>query len=709
MAAAAAAPSGAPRTPSSPARSAAAPTRRGARRSATSRSRGRCKAPSTPAATSRTSRSNSATAPPAAAAAGAAAATSRGGGLLALQNGNLLFEELADGRHRLTRVSDGALLVTLEAATFGAPLPLHTLPSLSATFGLGGATVFGLGQFREACYPEGGSQTPPLGRVFAAGALTTLDLARGEGGAANSLPWLAGATVGAGADWGVWLNVPAMGQLALDSRDDANRSATWSLAAAAQLDYVVTTTPAGGTPEASFFDVLQNFVSWTGAAPAPPEWTLGYWHSKCRYASQAELLAAAHGFANRSVPVDIIIIDWLHWRVQGDWSFDADSWPDPTAMVAELATLGMRTMVTVWPWSHNGSLTYDAMLEQGLFVRAINGTATPGAGDCPAGELCPPGVVTMPDGLHGSLVDVTNPAARDFVWGKILEGYVRHGIELFWLDSTEPELFNFPQWGQVHWQNATFGNGTFAEGGTFAEMGMMFTLYWTQMFADGVRALGAPPVLLPRASYAGTQRHGAALWSGDIHCTWPVLQTQVRTGLSAQTSGFGLFTTDIGGYTDDGVSKCDPSNATYVELWVRWFQMGVLSPIFRQHGARETEIWLYGPEAETIVAELIRWRASMRGYIAQEMQKLSATGRPLNRQLWWDFPTDVTSWTIDDEYMFGDDYLAAPVLTAGATSRNVYLPPGRWRHVFSGQDYAGGASYLVPAPITSFPLFLRGV
>ena len=383
-------------------------------------------------------------------------------------------------------------------------------------------------------------------------------------------------------------------------------------------------------------------------------------------------------------------------------------------MVAELATLSMKVMVTVWPWSHNGSLTYDTMLQNNFFVTPVAGTLTPAGGECPQGELCPPQVVTMPDGLHGSLVDVTNPAARDYVWSQVLDGYVKHGIEVFWLDSSEPEYFNFPQWGQLHWQNATFNNASlgFVENGTMAEMGMLFTTYWSQMFADGMRALGKPPLMLARASYASSWRNGAALWSGDVQCTFTVLATQVRTGLSAQTSGFGLFTTDIGGYTDDGVSKCDPSNATYVELWVRWFQMGVLSPIFRQHGARETEIWLYGPEAETIVAELIRWRASMRGYMAQQMLLLSTTGRPINRPLSWDFPSDAASWLVDDEYMFGDEYLAAPVLAAGAVSRTVYLPPladaAQWKHVFTGQLFAGGASYMVAAPLDSLPLFQRG-
>ena len=159
-------------------------------------------------------------------------------------------------------------------------------------------------------------------------------------------------------------------------------------------------------------------------------------HSKNRYASQAELLSAARGFHNRSVPVDIIVVDWMHWRVQGDWQFNSDLWPDPSAMVAELTSFQMKLMVTVWPWSHNGSTTYDHMLRSGYFVRAVNGTSTPSS-VCPSGELCPAGVVTMPDSLHGSLVDVTNPAARAFVWQQVVQGYVQHGIEVRACDYLE--------------------------------------------------------------------------------------------------------------------------------------------------------------------------------------------------------------------------------------------------------------------------------
>ena len=162
----------------------------------------------------------------------------------AFENGNLRMD-LVGSTHQFTRVSDGKVLLSLDSASFLPPLPFHSLPAAAFNFSLGSSEVFGLGQQRQACYAEGGAQTPPLGRVFTPGTASTLSLARGEGGAANTLPWLLGATVGRGAEWGLWVNVPAMGEVALDARLPTARTVNFSLAAVFQLDYLVTTTPAG--------------------------------------------------------------------------------------------------------------------------------------------------------------------------------------------------------------------------------------------------------------------------------------------------------------------------------------------------------------------------------------------------------------------------------------------------------------------------------
>ena len=141
------------------------------------------------------------------------------------------------------------------------------------------------------------------------------------------------------------------------------------------------------------------------------------------------------------------------------------------------------------------------------------------------------------------------------------------------------------------------------------------------------------------------------------------------------------------------------------------FQYGLTCPIMRQHGMeRETAIWAYGPVAEQLIGETIKLRASLKAYVLGELRKTADTGRPLNRPLWFDFPEDARTWAIDDAYMFGDDYIAAPILEEGARSRQVYLPPvsgSKWVHHYTGVPYDGGAEYNISAPLSSFPLFKR--
>ena len=302
------------------------------------------------------------------------------------------------------------------------------------------------------------------------------------------------------------------------------------------------------------------------------------------------------------------------------------------------------------------------------------------------------------------------------------DGYYKHGIRVFWLDGSEPEYFMFPAWGKVAWKNAAWKELGIDKDrpSSFGEIGQLFTLLWTQMFQDGLMKKNneSASVMLPRAGYAGSWRTGAGIWSGDIWCTFDVLQSQFRAGLSAQTSGFGLWTTDVGGYSAPPNGNCDATNSSYRELVTRWFEFGVICPIFRQHGQRQTEVWKFGPAAEASITALIRWRATpkIKAYLKQELAKLSATGRPLNRPLFWDFPAEKAAFRAsDNQTAFGDEYFAAPVMVRGATARDVFFPCGgsgsdgclQWTHEFTGKVYGGGQTVRVPAPLGSLSLFKR--
>ena len=231
---------------------------------------------------------------------------------------------------------------------------------------------------------------------------------------------------------------------------------------------------------------------------------------------------------------------------------------------------------------------------------------------------------------------------------------------------------------------------------------MMYPYHHTRTIHDGLLSEGeTETILLTRSAWAGMQRWGAALWSGDTSSHWGSLKVSVQAGLNTQMSGIAWWTTDIGGY-----SGGDPSDPTFRELIVRWFQYGMTCPLFRQHGARATEIWGYGNVSEAIIADTIKLRTQFEPYLMHLMEVVSQTGQPVNRPLFWDFPGDPTTWSIKTQFMWGPDYLVAPVTAMGAREWPVYLPKGAtYKHYFNQKVYQGGQNVTVDAPLNQFPLF----
>jgi alpha-D-xyloside xylohydrolase len=234
-------------------------------------------------------------------------------------------------------------------------------------------------------------------------------------------------------------------------------------------------------------------------------------------------------------------------------------------------------------------------------------------------------------------------------------------------------------------------------------------------FYEGMTAAGEEETLfLCRSAWAGSQRYGAAVWSGDIQSTFEVFGSQIRAGLNMAMSGIPWWNTDIGGFLHG-----DPQTDYFRELVVRWFQYGTFSPIMRLHGVREpavdhrdsgapNEVWSFGDAAYEILHRYIMIRERLRPYIHEQMQRASEHGTPLMRPLFLDFPGDSEAWDVDDAYMFGDDLLVAPVYVRGQSSRHVYLPGGeKWTHVWSGTEHTGGRTLQIDAPLEEIPIFVR--
>ena len=184
--------------------------------------------------------------------------------------------------------------------------------------------------------------------------------------------------------------------------------------------------------------------------------------------------------------------------------------------------------------------------------------------------------------------------------------------------------------------------------------------------------------------------------------------------------------TDVGGY---GCANPNPNDTPYMqELMVRWYQFGCFCPVFRTHGCRngpsepdvspcvnvhrscgENEVWSYGNATQKILSKYIRLRAEMKPYVQDLVANVTKSGVPTMRPLAFAFPSDTGSHGINDQYMFGDDLLVAPVTVQGAVNRSVYFPAGaKWTNFFNSQDVVeGGQRLVVDAPLDTIPVYRR--
>ncbi|SNX52868.1 glycoside hydrolase family 31 protein [Thermoanaerobacterium sp. RBIITD] len=481
----------------------------------------------------------------------------------------------------------------------------------------------------------------------------------------------------------LWHN-PAYGRVSF-----ARNCTTWVAEVTPLIDYWVT---AGDTPA----EIVEKYMEVTGKPPMMPYFASGFWQCKLRYRTQEELLDVVREYKRRGLPISVIVIDFFHWQQQGEWCFDPKYWPDPEGMVKELKEMGVELMVSIWPTVDPRSRNYSEMKRKGYLVRTERGFRT---------QMIFKG--------NEVFVDFTNPDAQKYVWNKVKENYFRYGIRIFWLDEAEPEYSVYD-----------FDNIRYYLGPNL-EVGNIYPMLYAKAFYDGMMQEGINDVInLARCAWAGSQRYGAAVWSGDIHSNFETLRKQVCAGLNMGLSGIPWWTTDIGGFFGG-----DPNDKKFRELIIRWFQYGTFCPIFRLHGYRlptgenisdgdtdihdvdtcgPNEVWSFGEEAYEIIKDLLFLRERLRPYIMEQMKAAHEKGTPPMRPLFYDFPNDNEAWNIEDQFMFGPDILVAPVLYEGARSREVYLPSGtEWRDVNSGLVYDGGQYIKCDAPLKIIPLFTR--
>ncbi len=521
--------------------------------------------------------------------------------------------------------------------------------------------IFGMGQYQQ----------PDLN-------LKGCDLELAQRNSQASVPFML-SSLGYGLLW----NNPAVGRVTF-----GKNLTTWQAYSTKGMDYWIT---AGDTPA----EIEEAYGRATGTVPMMPEFATGFWQCKLRYRNQEELLEVARQYKKRGLPISVIVIDYFHWTCQGDWKFDTEYWPDPEAMVRELEDMGIRVMVSVWPYVDWESENYQEMLEKGYLIRTERG-------------------IRMSMDVRGNTIayDATNPQVGQYVWGKIKQNYYDKGIHLFWLDEAEPEytVYDFDNYRYHLGPNLQVGN--------------YYPVAYAKNFFDGMRQAGQKQVLnLLRCAWAGSQRYGALVWSGDIHSSFRSMRSQVSAGLNIGIAGIPWWTTDIGGFFGG-----NPDDEEFREVLVRWFEYGTFCPVMRLHGKREpltpgvsdhggglcptgadNEVWSFGEEAYQILKRYLLIRENLRPYILERMREAHEKGTPVMRPLFYMYPKDAACWEVEDEYLFGPNILVAPVMEKGQTARTVYLPADEiWTNVWTNEVFEGGRQVTVDSPLDQIPLFTCG-
>lgn len=428
---------------------------------------------------------------------------------------------------------------------------------------------------------------------------------------------------------------------------------------------------AGPTPA----EVARGFGRLTGNTPLPPRWSLGYLQAHFGYASAAEVLGLAQEFRARSIPADAFFLDLDYTDRLFTMSWNPATFPDPAGFNAQMAGMGFKRV---------------NILEPLLTVFDPLWATYASAGFLATGPDNQPLITPIWMG-EVSWVDFTKPAARaDFKTR--LKSFLSTGVSGLWADLNEPAA------NQMPYARFDFNGQPRLEYATRNVYALLEVAALHEALTEAQP--GLRPFIVSRSGFAGMQRY-AANWSGDTDSTFDSLRVQVQIAASMGLSGQNLFGADVGGFL----------GAPNAELFLRWLQFGVATPLLRNHSTNTSplrEPWRYGEPYTAVARATIEWRYRLMPYLYGLFVQAERDSQPVLAPTFFHFPDDPATHTQDGEYLLGPSLLVAPVFTEGATTRALYLPAGAaWYDYHTDQRYNGGQQVQVAAPLHQLPMFVR--
>ena len=415
-------------------------------------------------------------------------------------------------------------------------------------------------------------------------------------------------------------------------------------------------------------EVIAAYREVTGAAPLMPRWALGYIHCRERFHSQNEILETAQRFRREQLPVDMLVQDWQYWGPHG-WNsmkFDEANYPDPKALTDSLHGMNLKLMLSVWSKIDRNSEVGREMAASGYYIP------------------------------NTDWIDFFNPAAAKAYWKNFSQRLLPTGIDAWWQDATEPENDDL--------EGRLVNNGQW-KGETFR---CVYPLLVNKTVCEGLLndQPSRRPMILTRSGFAGIQRYGSALWSGDVGNDWETFRRQITAGLGLQAAGIPWWTYDAGGFFRP---QNQYSDKAYIERMLRWIETSVYLPLMRVHGyMSDTEPWRYGKEAQQVIAQCLKERYRLLPYIYSYAAAISTESSTLMRPLVFDFADDAEALQQEHEYMFGRSLLVNPVTEPNVTEWTTYLPrhAGGWYDRLTGRHYEGGQQVTTAVDRSRIPVFV---
>lgn len=443
-------------------------------------------------------------------------------------------------------------------------------------------------------------------------------------------------------------------------------------------------------------NVVKCMRDLTGQVQMNSLWTYGFWQSREKYESQEQLLEVVKKYRELQVPLDGIIQDWRYWgAADEDWNglcFNNPEYPNPKQMIDDVHKMNAHIAISIWPQFGRRTDVYKEFKGKNMLLPF---------------NLWPGDV---------RIYDPFNPQARDIYWERLNKNIYSLGMDAWWMDATEPEIFDGDQ--------EKFNVQTYE--GMYRNVANAYPLATVGGVYDHNRKIATDKrvYIFTRSAFAGQQRYGANSWSGDIKSSWSVLHNQISAGLNFSICGIPYWNTDIGGFNSCEYYPEGIKDPRFRELYVRWTQFGAFTPMMRSHGTcTPREIYQFGEKGSwefDALEKYIHLRYKILPYMYSTAWDVTSNGGSFMRALFMDFPNDKKVLDINDQFMFGRSLLVAPVTEAMYVDKNkkedfsiiktrkVYLPKGTgWTDFWTGERLQGGQMVTKETPIDIMPLYVK--